>query len=128
RASARCSSAGPAPRWPACETPCRWRCWPAGWFSWRWRWRGGRRNRCPRRLRADSWRFLPNGLIRTHVRIYHGFMTTEPALELAELLAVDVSSLSLRERVEHQAALERCRNRVDAALLRRTAEFDRGGS
>jgi len=55
-------------------------------------------------------------------------MVTEPALELAELLAVDVSSLSLRERVEHQAAIERCRNRLDAALLERVADFDGSGA
>ena len=55
-------------------------------------------------------------------------MVVEPALELAELLAVDVSSLSLRQRVEHQAAIERRRNQLDAVLLRRTAEFDQSGA
>ncbi|HSP03311.1 MAG TPA: DUF222 domain-containing protein, partial [Acidimicrobiales bacterium] len=55
-------------------------------------------------------------------------MVVEPALELAELLAVDVSSLPLRQWVEHQAAIERRRNQLDAALLRRTAEFDQSGA
>jgi hypothetical protein len=55
-------------------------------------------------------------------------MAAGPALELAELLAVDVSLLPLRERVEHQAAIERCRNRLDAVLLDRMADFDRSGA
>lgn len=55
-------------------------------------------------------------------------METGPALELAELLAVDVSVLSLRERVEHQAAIERCCNKLDAVLLDRVADFDQSGA
>src|SRR3546814_20492864 len=54
-------------------------------------------------------------------------MVPGPALELAELLAVDVSALALRQRVEHQAAIERVRNKLDAVLLARVAEFELSG-
>jgi hypothetical protein len=55
-------------------------------------------------------------------------MDPAPALELAELLAVDVSSLALRQRVEHQAALERVRNKLDAVLLAQMGEFSGSGA
>jgi len=55
-------------------------------------------------------------------------MAGGPGLELAELLAVDVSPLSQRERVEHQAAIERARNKLDALLLQRVADFDESGA
>lgn len=55
-------------------------------------------------------------------------MVGGPALELAELLAVDVCPLSLRERVEHQAAIERTRNKLDAVLLDRMASFADSGA
>ncbi len=55
-------------------------------------------------------------------------MDPAPALELAELLAVDVSALALRQRVEHQAAIERVRNKLDAVLLARVAEFEQSGA
>jgi hypothetical protein len=55
-------------------------------------------------------------------------MAAEPALELAELLAVDVKALSLRERVEHQAAIERTRNKLDALLLEQVGDFDDSGA
>src|SRR3546814_15179795 len=60
--------------------------------------------------------------------MYPGRMDPAPALELAELLAVDVSSLALRERVEHQAALERVRNKLDAVLLAHMGEFSGSGA
>src|SRR3546814_15607132 len=46
----------------------------------------------------------------------------------SDLLAVDVSSLALRERVEHQAALERVRNKLDAVLLAQMGEFSGSGA
>ncbi|MFP5580282.1 MAG: hypothetical protein ACLGIZ_18885, partial [Acidimicrobiia bacterium] len=55
-------------------------------------------------------------------------MDPTPALELAELLAVDVSSLALRQRVEHQAAIERVRNKLDAVLLAQVGEFSSSGA
>jgi Domain of unknown function (DUF222) len=55
-------------------------------------------------------------------------MDATPALELAELFAVDVSLLSLPERVEHQAAIERVRNKIDAVLLAHMADFEQSGA
>lgn len=55
-------------------------------------------------------------------------MDATPALELAELLAVDVSSLASQDRAAHQAAIERARNKLDAVLLAHVAEFAKSGA
>lgn len=55
-------------------------------------------------------------------------MSTDLATELTELLAVDVSALSVGEQTTHMARLERARARFDAESLGRLAEFDQSGA
>lgn len=50
------------------------------------------------------------------------------ATELTELLAVDVSTLSVGELTEHMARLERARSRFEARVLGTLAVFDRSGA
>lgn len=55
-------------------------------------------------------------------------MTENLDTELADLLAVDVSGLSVGEHCEHMAALQRAKTRFDAVVLSRLAAFDRSAA
>ncbi len=55
-------------------------------------------------------------------------MPTRLDAELTELLAVDVSTLSVAEQVTHMARLERARTRFEATVYEQLARFDRSAA
>ena len=55
-------------------------------------------------------------------------MSSRLDAELTELLAVDVSTLSVGELVSHMAQLEQARTRFDAVVYQRLAAFDRSAA